>query len=147
MTTMANYVSNSVLFIGDPSRIAGVRELFLQIEEKQVASNLYHLPDFVTGDRGHMLEIETNGDWINYETRWTPNLDLLEQIARHYDLDFIARYDEPVNWIYGEAVFTAGELHNVIVNSYDGEDWYNDPDFLAIQELQASLLAGQHPQR
>jgi len=62
-------------------------------------------------------------------------------------LDFIARYDEPVNWIYGEAVFTAGELHNVIVNSYDGEDWYNDPDFLAIQELQASLLAGQHPQR
>ncbi len=142
---MANYVSNSVLFIGDATKVAEVRELFLQIEEKQKATKRYHLPDFIKDERGHMLEIEPNGDWLNYETRWAPNLDLLQEVARHYDLNFIARYDEATNWIYGEAVYKDNELHNVIVNSYDGEDWYNDPDFVAIQELQASLLSG--PQR
>lgn len=142
---MANYVSNSVLFIGDPAKVAEVRQLFMQIEEKQAASNQYHLPDFVSDERGHMLEIEAGGEWLNYETRWAPNLDLLQQVARHYHLDFIVRYDEPANWIYGEAVFKNNELHHVVVNNFDGEDWYNDPDFLAIQELEASLLSP--PQR
>lgn len=144
---MANYVSNSVLFIGEATKVAEVRELFLQIEQKQQASNLYHLPDFVSGERGHMLEIEPNGEWLNYETRWAPNLDLLQEVARHYSLDFIARFEEPTNFMYGEAVFTSNELHKVMVTSFDGEDWYNDPDFLAIQELQASLLSGPRLQR
>lgn len=144
---MANYVSNSVRFIGDPAKVAEVRELFLQIEEKQKVSNLFHLPDFVKDERGHMLEIEPDGEWLNYETRWAPNLDLLQEVARHYALDFIARYEEPTNFIYGEAVFTSNQLHHVAVTSFDGEDWYNDPDFLAIQDLAASLLSVQQLKR
>lgn len=144
---MANYVSNSVRFIGDPARVAEVTALFLQIEEQQAASNQYHLPDFVSDERGHMLEIEAGGEWLNYETRWAPNLDLLQEVARHYDLDFIARFEEPTNFMYGEAVFASNELRKVMVTSFDGEDWYNDPDFLAIQELQASLLSVPHPKR
>ena len=139
---MANYVSNSVQFIGDPARVAEVRELFLQIEEKQKMSNQYHLPDFVQDERGHMLEIEGNGEWLNYETRWAPNLDLLQEVARHYQLNFIANYEEPTNWLYAEAVFKNNELHHVLVNSFDGEDWYSDPEFVAIKELQADLLSG-----
>ncbi|MGZ3943320.1 MAG: DUF1281 family ferredoxin-like fold protein [Mucilaginibacter sp.] len=140
---MANYVSNSVRFLGDPAKVAEVRQLFLQIEEKQKATKLYHLPDFVKDERGHMLEIEPNGDWLNYETRWAPNLDLLQEVALHYNLDFIAKYEEPTNWLYGEAIFTNNELHHIILNSFDGEDWYSDPEFVAIQDLQIALLSSQ----
>ena len=144
---MANYVSNSVLFIGDPARVTEVQELFLQIQEKQAASKLYHLPDFVTCDRGHMRDIELNGEWINYETRWVPNLDLLQEIARHYELDFITGYEEATNWIYGEAVFTKNELHNITLIAYDEEGWDDVPGFKAIRELQASLLPGPQLKR
>lgn len=144
---MANYASNTVRFLGEPDKLAEVRQLFMDIEEKQARTNRYHLPDFVKGGNGHMLDIVPGGDWLNYETRWQPNLDLLQQIAGHYRLDFIARYEEPTNFIYGEAVFTGGELHQVTLTSFDGEDWYNDPDFIALQDLQASLLAGQQLKR
>jgi hypothetical protein len=144
---MANYVSNSVQFLGDPAKVAEVRELFLQIEVKQAASNQYHLPDFVRDERGHMLKIEPNGEWLNYETRWAPNLDLLQEVARHYDLDFIVRYEEPTNWLYGEAVFTKNELHHVALIAYDEEGWDEDPDFQVIRDLQASLLSGPRLQR
>jgi hypothetical protein len=145
--TMANYVSNSVLFIGDAAKVAEVHELFLQIEKKQDETNRYHLPDFATGDRGHMLDIETNAEWINYETRWMPNLELLQEVARHYGLNFIARYEEATNWIYGEAVFAENELRNVTLNAYDEEAWAENPEFNAIRKLQASLLSGAYWQR
>ena len=144
---MANYVSNSVQFVGDPAKVAQVRELFLQIEAKQAATNRYHLPDFVTGDQGHMLEIEANGEWLNYETRWIPNLGLLEQIARHYNLDFIAKYEEPTNFMYGEAVFTANKLHHAAMVIIEGEDWRDDSMLTAIQDLQASLLSSSQLKR
>ena len=94
--TMANYVSNSVQFIGERARVAEVRELFLQIKEKQQVSNQYHLPDFVSDERGHMLDIAASGEWLNYETRWAPNLNLLQEVARHYELGFIAATKNPL---------------------------------------------------
>ncbi|MGZ3943319.1 MAG: DUF1281 family ferredoxin-like fold protein [Mucilaginibacter sp.] len=113
---MTNYVSNSVQFIGAPAKVAEVRELFLQIEAKQQASNLYHLPDFVTGDHGHMTEIETDGDWLRYITESVPNLKALLEIARHYELDFAAEYEETNEGLYGEAVFTNNQLRVANLN-------------------------------
>lgn len=106
---MPNYCSNSVLFIGDASAVTQVRELFAEIQRKQTSTNRYHLPDFVTGGTGYMEDIEPGTDWIAYETRWVPNLEVLEQIARRFDLEFIARYNEQMSGLKGAAVFTNDE--------------------------------------
>ena len=144
---MANYCSNAVLFIGSEASVAAVRELFAEIQRKQTKSNRYHLPDFVSGGRGYMEDIETGQEWLLYETRWVPNLEVLAQIAERYELDFIARFEEPMNALYGEAVYTANELHRVNLSTYTEPDWPTYPEFIAIREMQSALLQGQQPER
>src|SRR5476651_2482450 len=105
---MANYCSNSVLFLGDRESVASVRDLFVKIELHQHMTEVYHLPDFVKAEDGFMWDIYDCEGWLNYETRWSPNLHVLEQIAEHYDVNFIARYSEMMSGIYGEAVYHNG---------------------------------------
>lgn len=137
---MANYRSNPALFIGDPSAVSQVRELFAEIQQKQLNTNRYHLPDFVTGGTGYMEDIAPGDDWIAYETRWVPNLEVLEQIARRYDLDFIARYNEQMSGLKGAAVFTNNHIQ--FFNVFG--DLKNTPDerrqLQDILDLQERLL-------
>lgn len=144
---MANYCSNAVLFIGDDSAVTGVRDLFAEIQRKQAKSNRYHLPDFVSGGRGYMEDIETGQDWLLYETRWVPNLEVLVQIATRYELEFIAKYDEPMNGLYGEAVFTAGDLHFANLDAHDRESGQDHQGLQKVREMQAALLAQHGLQR
>lgn len=137
---MANYCSNSVLFLGDPAAVKAIRDLFADIEQKQARTNRYYLPDFVTGDNGHMLDITFNEGWINYQSRWKPNLDLLVQLASRYRLDFISRFDEMTNWIYGEAVYYNAELKTVYRIAYEDEDLSTDTELAAIREEQKFML-------
>jgi len=144
---MANYCSNAVLFIGDKKAVQTVRDLFAEIQRKQAGSNRYHLPDFVSGGRGYMEDIETGQDWLLYETRWVPNLEVLVQIAARYELEFIAKYDEPMNGLYGEAVFTAGDLHLANLDAHERADRNEDLGLQKIREMQAELLNNNGLQR
>jgi hypothetical protein len=137
---MANYCSNSVLFLGDPNTVAEIRQMFAQIESQQQRINKYHLPDFVTGDKGHMLDICFNEDWINYESRWQPNLDLLVQVADHYGVDFISRFDEMSNGIYGEAIYQDNDLKTIYRLAWAEEDLADDPELIAMREEQRLLV-------
>lgn len=145
---MANYCSNCVRFIGDARTIDAVKQLFNHIDEKQTGSNRYHMPDFVTGGTGYMEDIAVGADWISYETRHVPNLEVLDQIADHYKLDYIAWYQEPMAGLYGEAVRTGGETEWVNIDTYRQKGRGNNPAFVKFKELQASLLLNsQYPER
>jgi hypothetical protein len=137
---MANYCSNSVLFLGDPNTVAEIRQVFAQIESEQQRTNRYHLPDFVSGDKGHMLDITFNEDWINYETRWQPNLDLLVQVADLYQAVFISRFDEMSNGIYGEAIYQNNELKTIYRLAWAEEDLADDAELTAMREEQRFLI-------
>lgn len=130
---MANYCSNSVLFLGDPHTVNEIRQVFEQIESQQQRTNRYHLPDFVTGDKGHM-------NWINYESRWQPNLDLLVQVADHYQVDFISRFDEMSNGMYGEAIYQDKELKTIYRLAWAEEDLSDDQELADMREEQRLLL-------
>jgi len=106
---MANYCSNSVRFIGGENSLEEIRQLFDDIDKKQMRSNRYHMPDFVRGGTGYMEDIAVGPNWISYETSWVPNLEVLDDISGHYSVDYIAWYREPMAGLYGEAVRTAGE--------------------------------------
>lgn len=137
---MANYCSNSVLFLGEPAAITAINEIFAKIELEQRHTHLYYLPDFVNGDKGHMMDISFDGGWINYETRWTPNLDLLVQLADRYQVDFISRFDEMTNWMYGEAIYHDCELKSVYRLAYEEESLHEDAELAAIREEQKFML-------
>lgn len=137
---MANYCSNSVLFLGDQAAVTAITQLFADIEREQKRTDLYYLPDFVTDEKGYMLDISFNEGWINYESRWTPNLDLLVQLADRYQLDFISRFDEMTNWIYGEAVYQNAELKTVYRIAYEEEDLSGDAELAAIRDEQKLML-------
>jgi hypothetical protein len=144
---MPNCCSNSVRFIGSPGAVEEVRQLFSDIEDKQAQSNRYHLPDFVRGGTGYMEDIAVGPDWISYESRWVPNIEVLDEIADHYGLDYIARYQEPLAGLYGEAVRTAGETKRVNIDTYTQKGRGSNPAFFELKELQASLLINQGPER
>jgi len=144
---MANYCSNSVRFIGNENSVEDIRLLFDDIDKKQMRSNRYHMPDFVKGGTGYMEDIAVGPGWISYETRMVPNLEVLDDIADHYGVDYIAWYQEPMAGLYGEAVRTAGETQFVNIDTYTQKGRGNNPAFIALKELQASLLMRQQPER
>jgi hypothetical protein len=104
------------------------------------------MPDFVA-DGTYMEDIVTGLDWISYETLSVPNLEILDNIADYYDVDYIAWYIEPKCGLYGEAVRTNGETQFVNINTKTQKGRGDNPAFLALKELQASLLMRQGPQR
>ena len=114
--------------------------MFAQIESQQQRTNKYHLPDFVTVDKGHMLDITFNQDWINYESRWQPNLDLLVQVADHYQVDFISRFDEMSNGMYSEAIYEDKELKTIYRLAWAEEELSDDAEFSAMREEQQLLI-------
>jgi len=144
---MANYCSNTVKFLGSEDAVAQVRELFAELERKQRESNVYHMPDFIKFEAGYMSDIETGQDWILYETRWAPNLGILKQIAEKFDLDFVAYFEEPMNGICGEAVYTQNKLHTIQLDEWDKESWPRNEQLKNIREMAAALLDSHNLER
>jgi hypothetical protein len=54
---MANYCSNTVLFLGEPDAVAELRQLFWEIERQQKLTRMYYLPDFVMDGTGYVQDI------------------------------------------------------------------------------------------
>lgn len=136
---MANYCSNSVLFLGDRESVAAVRDLFVKIELHQHMTDTYHLPDFVKAEDGCMWDIYDSEGWLNYETRWSPNLEVLEQIAEKYNVNFICHYAEMMSGIWGEAVYHNGKLTSVDRNKYDKQA-SPDHELNALRQDQKYLI-------
>jgi len=94
-----------------------------------------------------MEDIAVGPDWISYETRTVPNLEVLDDIADHYGVDYIAWYQEPMAGLYGEVVRTVGETQFININTYTQKGRGNNPAFFELKELQASLLINRGPER
>lgn len=137
---MANYYSNTVLFLGDAATVAELRHLFWGILHQQQLTKLYYLPDFVNDGTGYLEDVSFSGHWINFESRWTPNHYLLTQLAEHYQVDFITGFDEISSGVYGEALYTNGELISVCRDANDKTAAANDPSWQAFREQRDLLL-------
>ena len=76
-------------------------------------------------NRGYFFDILLeDGDCIfNYQTRWSPNTEILLQIAEHFKVDFIYNYEEIGNQIYGVAVYSNNELTEIYLEEEDFEQY------------------------
>lgn len=107
---MANWCSNIVSFHGERIRVNRTMFLFRQLARKAKAGDKGQLPDFITAGDGYFFELWTLSNVLNYETRWSPNTDVLKQVADHFGVEFSYEYVEPMNSIHGKITYRNGVL-------------------------------------
>ena len=127
---MANWCSNSVAFEGNETSLEQVKLEFRKMIIRENQENCGQLPEFISDkNRGYFFDIllEDGGCIFNYQTRWSPNTEILLQIAEHYKVDFIYNYEEIGNQIYGVAVYSNNELSEIYLEEEDFEQYkYNE---------------------
>lgn len=124
---MPNWCSNTVQFDGKPSQLKKIQRLFENIEKKERKENCGQLPDFVKAEIGYFFSTRWEEGVLYYETRWSPNTDILVAIADKFMVNFIHDFDEPGNLVYGQAeyrnkIITLTELDNQDFDLYDYDE-------------------------
>lgn len=129
---MANWCSNTVVFEGKPEAIEQVQQLFKAMVEKQQKESCGQLPDFVVDDNGgYFFDIYWNeGDIgvFQYETKWSPNTEILKNIAEQYDVNFSLDYEEISNLVYGRATFSDKLLTDIYLEDEDFGNYQFDEE-------------------
>ncbi|MGK6342485.1 hypothetical protein ACMGDK_09615 [Chryseobacterium sp. DT-3] len=118
---MANWCNNTVVFTGTPEAIDQITLLFKTIAEMGQQIDFDKLPAFLTGTEDYFFcYISYNeGGKIEYETRWTPNIEAVLQIAQHYKVDFVLDYQEVGNCLFGRATYAKSVFHNIYLDPHD----------------------------
>ena len=89
---MANWCFNTIVFEGNEETIKQIEKLFQTMKSKEEQTKQGQLPDFVTDENGgYFFNIYWNeGDAgiFQYETKWSPNIDIVQKIAAYYQGEF-----------------------------------------------------------
>ena len=129
---MANWCSNTVVFEGEPEAIEQIQQLFKSMAEKQQEENCGQLPDFVEDSNGgYFFDIYQDDDAtgiFQYETKWSPNIEVVQAIAEHYNVSFTQDYEELGCLVYGQAIFEEGILTDTCLDSQDFDSYELDEE-------------------
>ena len=127
---MANWCSNTIVFEGNEEAIKQIEKLFQTMKSKEEQTKQGQLPDFVTDEKGgYFFNIYSNeGDTgiFQYETKWSPNTEILQKIATYYQMNFIQDYEEISNLVYGRASFINNLLTDIYLEDEDFEQYQFD---------------------
>jgi len=101
------------------------------MKNKEETSEQGQLPDFIIEDNGGcFFNIYWNEDdegVFQYETKWSPNIEVIRLIADRYGVEFTQEYEEMGNGIYGKATYSEGILHDTALTDEDLEQFhYNE---------------------
>ena len=129
---MANWCNNTVVFEGKPEAIEQIQQLFQMMKSKEEKEKQGQLPDFVPDTNGgYFFNIYWNDGEegvFQYETKWSPNLEIVQKIAEHYKVDFIQDYEELGCLIYGRATFADKLLTDIYLEDEDFEKFQFDQE-------------------
>lgn len=148
---MANLCSNYVVFEGNQKAIRDINALFQYMKEQEEATGHGQLPEFLSEEDGYFFELYWNEDDLDsyqYTTRWAPNMQVLQQIAMHFNVGFTLEYEEMGCLVYGKARFSGGVLTDIWLENedfdaylwderedtyqFEGETYYSQWDILDI---------------
>ena len=116
---MANWCNNTLVFEGHPKAIEQINGLFKSMAEKQKTEDLGQLPDFVQDTDGVYFFDIYQDDYIQYQTKWSPNTEAVKQIAEHFKVGFTQDYEELGHSIYGKTIFEDGVLTDIYLDQQD----------------------------
>ena len=129
---MANWCSNMVVFEGNPEAIEQIQQLFQTMKAREEKEEQGQLPDFVPDTNGgYFFNIYWNdGDKgiYQYETKWSPNVEVLKTIAEQYQIGLIQDYEEMGNLVYGRATFSDKLLTDIYLEDEDFGNYQFDQE-------------------
>jgi hypothetical protein len=129
---MANWCSNMVVFEGNPEAIEQIQQLFQTMKAREEKEEQGQLPDFVPDTNGgYFFNIYWNdGDKgiYQYETKWSPNVEVLKTIAEQYQIGLIQDYEEMGNLVYGRATFSDKLLTDIYLEDEDFGNYQFDEE-------------------
>ncbi len=129
---MANWCSNMVVFEGNPEAIEQIQQLFQTMKGREEKEEKGQLPDFVPNTNGgYFFNIYWNdGDKgiYQYETKWSPNIEVLKTIAEQYQIGLIQNYEEMGNLVYGRATFSDKLLTDIYLEDEDFGNYQFDQE-------------------
>ena len=129
---MANCCNNTVVFEGSEEAIKQIQQLFRVMKEKEEKTEEGQLPDFSNDiNGGYFFNIywsEGDEGVFQYETKWSPNTEVLRNIAEQYKVNFIQDYEEMGNLVYGRASYQNGILDDVCLSDEELETYLFDEE-------------------
>ena len=129
---MANWCSNTIVFEGNEETIKQIEKLFQAMKRKEEQSKQGQLPEFITDENdGYFFNIYSNeGDTgiFQYETKWSPNIEIIQKIAEYYEVNFVQDYEEISNLVYGRVTFTDNVRTDVFLEDEDFEQFQFDEE-------------------
>ncbi|MGG5511189.1 hypothetical protein ACPDHN_14690 [Myroides odoratimimus] len=129
---MANWCSNTIVFEGNEEAIKQIEKLFQAIKSKEEQTKQGQLPEFITDENGgYFFNIYSNEDdtgVFQYETKWSPNIEVIQKIAEYYQVNFVQDYEEISNLVYGRVTFTDNVRTDVFLEDEDFEQFQFDEE-------------------
>ena len=102
------------------------------MKEKEEKTEEGQLPEFISKDNGgYFFNIYWNdGDEgeFQYETKWSPNMEIIQKIAEHCEVNFTHDYEEMGNLVYGRATFYDKLLTDIYLEDEDFEQYEFDEE-------------------
>ena len=65
---------------------------------------------------------------FQYQTKWSPNIEIIQEIAEYYKVDFVQDYEEMGNLIYGQAIHHNEILQDIYLEDDDFEQYEYDEE-------------------
>ena len=123
---MANWCNNNVAFEGNEAALEQIKADFIKMINRENEEYCGQLPGYISEKRGYFFDIIwEDGDCIfNYQTKWSPNTDILIQIAERYNVEFIHDYEEMGNLIYGRNIYENENLTEIDIEDEDFRQYY-----------------------
>ncbi|OPC66500.1 hypothetical protein BAY13_17365 [Elizabethkingia bruuniana] len=126
---MANWCNNVIWFEADETTMQKIKEMFLQMAQKESETNCGQLPEFIKDDKDWFFAIRWEAeDVLYYDTRWSPNTEIVQKIANHYNVGFILDYEELGCLVYGKATYADGILTNTYLEQADFDTYQLDEE-------------------
>ncbi len=109
---MANICNNYIEFFGEKHNIEEAKNLFLELMYEQADASCRLLDVFVSLWDDNSLIVE-------FSTKWSPEIDMMKDIAIKHKLSFILDYEELGNGLCGRAEYLMGTLVETILDEED----------------------------
>ncbi|KUJ58342.1 DUF1281 family ferredoxin-like fold protein [Chryseobacterium aquaticum] len=148
---MANWCSNKVTFIGTQKKLSEVSNLFQQMIDNEKEGSIGQMPGFINKKDGYFFEIDKNtiDDYtFCYDTRWSPNIEILWLIANHYNVEFVLDYEEYGMKLFGKTIYenqflndcrlSLNDFKNIVYDEesdhfeFEGKTYEDDSEIIQI---------------
>lgn len=116
---MANWCVNNVAFTGDLAGILKAVQLFKKMTYDEETNRQPKTPDFLKDGQASMFDFGVSQKGIYFRTPWSPAIETVRQVAEHFALDYVHKYEEYGMKLCGEASSRSGTFNHICVDHSD----------------------------